>query len=232
MKRLLCLCGVLVFPAHLLSSSPSLADVDDLSNGVFIAHNPPGLQFTDAAPPEGWCQHYYDNFAIHTCEEQNPMLGGEVGDGSVWFVLCAWCEEKMWSGTAFGFESYDQNIFGFIEWDHCCNPGGFCLELTTGPWPGPEAGTTFVTTGGGDWSGNFTPVYYFVGYAYAQGVMPLGPDPHDPLGGWINCAPIPEAFEATCLGAMGIFTDGVECCPEGPTPTEGTTWGLIKSFYH
>ena len=73
MKRLLCLSGVLMLLMHPLSISPTLADEDDLSNGVFIAHHPPGIQFTDP-PPEGWCQHYLDNFAIYSCDEQNPRI--------------------------------------------------------------------------------------------------------------------------------------------------------------
>ena len=147
MKRLLRLCGALVLLMHLLPISPSLADEDDLSNGVFIAHHPPGIQFTVPSPPEGWCQHYLDNFAIYSCEEQNPRIDGGVGEGSVWYVISAWEEEKIWCGTEFGFESYDPGIFGFVEWDHCCAPGVECLEIPTGPWPGPGAGTAFVTTG-------------------------------------------------------------------------------------
>lgn len=217
-----------------LSAFSALADENDLSNGVFIAHYPPDIQFSILPPAEGWCQHYIDNFAIECCSEQNVRI--DVSSGSVWYVLSAWDEEKTWCGTQFGFEWYDPMIFRFIDWGPCFPNDG--LEIHSGEWPGPLAGTAFVIAGDPyvPWSGNFVPVYHFVGYAYPSGVIPLSidPTPGIPFGGWCNCTmPAPEQFEATCFGGMGIFTDGIECCPQGapPSPAENITWGGIKRLY-
>jgi hypothetical protein len=82
------------------------------------------------------------------------------------------------------------------------------------------------------WQGNFIPVYWFAGYAYAPGIIPIGLEPWHQYAVVGNCATPPEAFDITCLGGMGIFTEGVECCPEGgPSQSEGSTWGTIKHLY-
>lgn len=221
------LVGLLAFPVF--------ADETDLNNGVLIAHHPPGIQYTDPAPPEGWCQHYHDNFTINCCHEQNPRIDTDPGEGSVWYVLSAWDEDKEFCGVEFGFASYDAGIYGFVEWDACPAPGGNCLLLTCGDWPGPDAGVAIVVCGDPylPWTGNFVPVCWFAGYAYAEGVVPLGPNPTGyVVAGWGNCEWPTEGFETTCLGALGILTDGIECCPEGgPSPAQGTTWGALRILY-
>lgn len=221
------ICGmflVWVFVCPVLFSAH--ADESDLSNGVFIVHNPPGLQFSDFPPPEGWCEHYESNFAISSCEEQNPRI--DVTSGSVWYVLAAWCEEKEWCGNEFGFADYDPTIYDFVEWGPCA-PGGF-LEIPSDYWPGPNEGTAFVAT---DmfWVGNFVPIYYFTGYAYSGGVIPLGPDPPTDFVGFCNCLVPPELWEPVCIPAMGILMDGVECCPAQPSPVGDPTWGKIKHLF-
>ncbi len=193
------------------------ADVNDLGNGVFITHHPPELEFTDPPPAEGWCQLYIDDCAIDCCTEQRTRI--EETGGAVWFVLSAWDEEKAFCGVEFGFGDYDPLIFSFTDWDPCCRATG-CLELSTDNWPGPGEGTAFTgISPGDDWFGNFVPVYWFAGYAYGVGEIPLGMDPATDFAGWGSCPYPPQIFDATCLGAMGILTGGQECCPDGgPSP--------------
>ncbi len=114
---------------------PVHADENDLSGGVFIMHCPPDLVYT-VESPEYWCERYWDEYAISSCEQQNPYIDAE---GSViWYVLSAWTEEKRWCGTEFGFAGYDPAIFGFAEWGPC-GPEPL-YELSTDGWPGPDRG--------------------------------------------------------------------------------------------
>jgi hypothetical protein len=203
MKKMIVLSALIAFVASAAGDDPR-----DLSNGVLIAHAPLGLEFTNPAPPEGWCQHYIDNFAIHSCEEQNPRIDTE--GGAVWFILAAWDEEKEFCGIDFGFGDYDGDVFCFVDWRPCFPEGGG-LELPTDNWPGPTEGTAIV---GFDWTGNYVPIYHFVGYAYGAAVIPFGADPATGRAEFGNCPmPPPQVFEIGCLGGMGILTDGIECCP-------------------
>lgn len=207
--------------------SPVTADVDDLSDGVYIMHCPPNLQFTNE-PASEWCEIYGDNYAVDTCEEQNPQISST--EPTVWFVLSAWPEEKQWCGTQFGFADYDAGIFSFTDWGPCSM--GFVLELPTGDWPGPSAGTVIaVAETGGEWVGNFVPVYCFIGYALDEGLIPMGVDPSQDYVGWFDCNIPSQGYEPTCLPSLGILADGLLCCPEEPTHSETTSWGEIKAAY-
>jgi hypothetical protein len=78
-----------------------------------------------------------------------------------------------------------------------------------------------LTTHNTPWSGNFVPIYHFVGYVYGAGVIPLSTSPGPGLlgrsnfAGTANCLEPSDAFPAECLGAMGLLTDGSPCCPAG-----------------
>lgn len=190
--------------------SPAAADMHDLSGGVFICHHPPDLLYSDPAPPEGWCQHYLDLHAIDDPAQQNPTI--LLSEPTVWYMLAAFPEEKVWCGTEFGFGSYDPFLYGFIDWGICAPDS--CLELPTQGWPGPDEGTAFVRIIA-DWSGAIVPVYFFTGYAYGgAGQIPVGPDPATGFVGWGNCLLPPQNFAAVCLPALGLFTPGEACWPE------------------
>lgn len=205
---------------------PAPADENDLGGGVFIVHSPPDLAYT-VEPAAVWCDLYWDEYAIDECEEQNPHIS--TAGPVVWYVISAWTEEKRWCGTEFGFAAYDPGIIAFTDWGPC-GPAPL-YELSTDGWPGPGEGTAVVTSGG-EWNGNFVPVYCFTGYAYTSGLIPLGLDPVQDFAGWGTCyPPWPEIFDATCLAALGVLTDGVMCCPEEPTPAARHTWGQIKGIY-
>lgn len=222
---------LLALPCALVAT----ADVTDLSNGVFITHHPPELQFSGPPPPEDWCQQYHDNYGIDCCSQQNTTVG-EIGS-AVWYVLSAWEEEKEFCGVQFGLGDFDPWLFGFVEYDICPPPGGQCLPpITTDGWPGPNEGIVYVVCGEPyvPWTGNFVPVYCFAGYTYAEGVIPLRyvDEWPFPYAGWGNCGAQPELYQATCLGALGILTDGSECCPEGgPSPPRQSSWGTLKQLY-
>ncbi len=193
-----------------------MAQVTDLSGGVFIAHRPPTMEFS--VPPQGWCDYYIEDYGISSCNEQYNRIDA-TGQGSVWFVLAAWEEDKQWCGTEFGFGDYNPDIYHLVNWGPCFPHMGW--ELSTPGWPGPREGTMFVIAGDPytPWYGNFVPVYYFVGYAYGEGVIPLDSTPGRGLlgrpdfGGTCNCLAQPVVYPAECFGAMGISTAGSPCCP-------------------
>jgi len=184
------------------------ADQNDLEGGVFIAHYPSAMQFSSDPPAEGWCQHYLDSYAITSCEEQVNRI--DTSQNVIWFVLSSWDESKRFSGTEFGLGSYSPESFAFVGFGPCFPNEG--LEIPTANWPGPNQGTAFVVTQDA-WTGNLVPVYWFAGYAYSEGVLPLSIDPTTGLGGWTNCEDPPLVSAATGFGGMGLFTDGVYVCP-------------------
>jgi len=185
---------------------------DDLSHGVFIAHHPVDLSYSSGSE---YCEFYDGEFGIQSCEEQNPQITSP--GGRVWYLLAAWIEEKVWSGASFGFTDFDPGSFEFIECGPCFPETG--MEIPSGAWPAPEAGVALVSTGA-PWAGNFRPLYYFAGYSYAPGSLPLGPNPGDGLAGTVNALDPPEAFPATCLGTLGVLQEGEVCCPSQPPPVE------------
>ena len=206
-----CLVACLALCLSILTSAN--ADPSDLSGGVFIAHAPPSLEYSSGYD---WCERYQKVHSISSCEEQNPRidLDGNLGERSVWYVIAAWEEEKEWCGTEFGFGSFDPAIYSFLDWGACL-PNE--LEISTTNWPGPNEGTAVVATDT-RWEGNFPAVYYFSGYAYSQGQIPVAEDPAKAFGGFANCAVPGERWEPQ-YGAIGIFQDGASVCP-GVVPTD------------
>jgi len=191
--------------------SPSVgADPADLEGGVFIAHHPGSFQYS---PGLDWCEEYGELYSISSCESQNPRidLDGNLGERSLWYVIAAWTESKTWCGTEFGFGTYDPAIYEFLEYGGCI-PND--LSISTDGWPGPNEGTA-VTATDVQWDGNFQAVYYFMGYAYYEGQIPLDVDPDPSFGGFGNCATPSETWVAADYGAMGLFQDGVAVCPAG-----------------
>jgi hypothetical protein len=202
-----------------LAAGIAYADSSNLEGGVFIAHHPPGLQYSEG---ENWCARYFQDFAIDSCSEQNNRIDTQ-GDHSVWFVLAAWSEPKEWRGVEFGFAAYDSTICALTSWGPCFPDGGG-LEIPTAGWPGPNDGTT-LTASGAPWSGNFLPVYYFVSYAYYAGEIPLGVHPVTGFGGTANGETPPQAWAAAAFGSMGILEDGVSACPEELDQGQGGLYG-------
>jgi predicted outer membrane repeat protein len=185
-----------------------LSPVPGMGYGVFIAHHAPGAIYTDG---EDACARYQTDFAIHDCAEQNNRIDGT--SPTVWYVLSAWETEKQWCGTQFGLGPFDPESFVFQEWGKCGPPG--TLEVATPGWPGPNRGVVLSAPTGGSWAGNFVPVYWFAGYAYHPGVVPLTPHPQLGSGGWTDCATPPETWQASCFGSMGMMAEGSYCCPGG-----------------
>ena len=209
-------CLVALVVLSIVVPCPAHADPNDLSGGVFIAHAPLHLQYS---PGCDWCEKYEELYAISSCEEQNPRidLDGHLGEKSVWYVIAAWGEEKEWCGTEFGFGSYDPAIYSFSDWGACL-PNE--LEISTTNWPGPNEGTVVVATDS-TWNGNFQPVYYFSGYAYAQGRIPLAQDPSRAFGGTGNSAAPAVSYPAAEYGELGLFSNGVPVCPS-EEPIQGS----------
>jgi hypothetical protein len=212
-----------------LSAFSAVADENDLSNGVFIAHYVPELQYSE---PAAVCDDY-TTYAISTAEEQVNRIDVS-GDSlsATWYVLSAWCEDKAFCRVQFGLGDYD-NTTGFVmmRYEPCC-PSMY-IQIPSSNWPEPNSGTVFRPVGA-HWVGNYVPVYYFSGYAYTgETVIPLGQDQTAavPFGGWGSCEPPWDDFEAAAFGGMGINTDGVYAEPPAPSAVGITTWGGIRAMY-
>jgi hypothetical protein len=189
---------------------PSLQrESNDLGGGVLITHHPPGLLYT--SDTTDWCAVYPP---ITSCAEQNPR----IDDGShavVWYVLAAWyATDKVWCGTEFGLGSYAPSSVQWVAQGVC--PAS-ALTIPYGGWPGPNTGISLATTSQ-PWAGNYRPVYFFVSYAYASGTVPLIAHPSTGFAGFANCLTPPIAYDAVCLGAMGLFQPGTACCPPDQVP--------------
>ena len=204
-KRSTLTAGAVLFMALALGGPPAAADENNLSGGVLLTHHPPQLQYSSGYD---LCEQY-EEFVISSCEEQVNRIDLNGDEAvSVWYVVAAWDEPKTWCGTEFGFGTFNPDAFYFSDYGACL-PNH--LELSTNGWPGPNEGTVVVAT---DvvWSGNFLPVYYFVGRAYYVDTIPLSVDPAQEFAGFGNCSVPPEIWNAQ-LGVLGLFTDGVYLCP-------------------
>jgi len=187
---------------------------------VFIAHYAAQLQF--CIDPTDYCT-LYAPYAIGDLSQVVAQLPDDPVK-SVWFVLAAWqTEAKVWCGTEFGFAAYPGLAFTNLQYEPCF-PATGGLEIPGTGWPGPGAGTAFVTTGD-PWSGNYVPVYSFAGQAYwyyGPAQIQIDQNPHPPTSfcGFSNCSNPPQSYEVgpndftveppiINRGAMGIGMPGI-----------------------
>jgi hypothetical protein len=186
---------------------------NDLSNGVFITHAPADFVYS---PGMDWCAEYANQYGIASCEEQitnMPIMGLE---STLFYVVAAWNEDKVWCGTEFGISADFAEDFYFTEFGPCLENN---LEISTSGWPGAGEGTAVVATDI-QWEGNFVPVYFFTGYTYNTTRIQLDVDPAQDFAGTGNCDVPALLWDAVCLGAVGTGDDmGEPCCPPmGPDP--------------
>ena len=188
------------------------ADPSNLESGVFITHAPPGFVYSAGMD---WCAEYDVQYGIVGCDEQNtnmPALGDPTNP-TLFYVVAAWDEAKLWCGTEFGISPDFDETFYFTEYGACL-PNH--LEITTNGWPGAGEGTAVVATDI-QWEGNFVAVYHFLGYCYYSTEIALDVDPAQNFAGTGNCNIPPQIWDAVCLGVMGTGDNlGAECCPEAP----------------
>jgi len=215
MKRIYTLAAAL-----LAGTLPAAADQNDLTGGVLITHHVQSLTYT--ADVEDWAAAYTP-YAITSSQNQVARINGPL-DNSIWFVLAAWDEPKVWKGVAFGFANYSANMFGFYN-SGPCYPASGGLELPTAGWPGPNEGMAIVGTGAtGYWTGNYVPVYWFAGYAYgpAQGstIIQIGVEPATSSCEFSNTQDPPQLYPLALAnrGGLGINTDGVRVHPVHVAP--------------
>ncbi len=192
-----------------------LAVETDLSDGVLITHAPAGFVYSAGVD---WCEEWA-TYGISSCEDQNTNMPvtGNPEEPTLFYVVCAWTEEKVFCATEFGFAAGTGSNFYFTEYG-TCHPN--TLELSTDGWPGPGEGTAVVATDI-QFAGNWVPAYYFLGYAYYSDVLQIDVDPAQDFVGTGNCLIPPQIWDAVCLGAMGIGDNlGAECCPDGVVEPE------------
>jgi len=190
-----------------------------LGGGVLIAHHAAGMVYSSDAPREGWCAKYRSEFAI-TSAEQQANRTDRVGAPVLWLVLSAWHEPKEFCGVEFGLGDYDSTAFIIVEHGACQGPH---LEIPNGAWPGPNTGVALASREQPGWSGNYVPIYYFVGYAYEPGtrIQITGYSAKRPAASWASGGPRSIAAEAVCLGAFGVLQDGIACAPPPPSEIRG-----------
>jgi len=188
------------------------ADANDLSGGALIVHVVPDITYTADANASSWCA-YSD---ATSCETTRNQAGEE---SSIWFVISAWLEPKVFGGVQFGFGEFDPSLYAFVAHGPCW-PGGVVSHFPSpDAWPGPKAGIGLITTHD-PWRGNWVPVYWFAGYPYkGEGRIPLDVFPATEQAGFIDAKMDPQAYPAACLGALGVRMPGLSCCPRSPDST-------------
>ncbi len=198
------------------------ADEGNLSGGVLIAHHNADIQYSVGLD---FCDLYSAGNNLASCEDQiNRIDINGTQDVSVWYVVAAWDEPKIWCASEFGLGDFNVEAYYFVDWGVCL-PNN--LEMSTDTWPAPNQGTIVVATDT-RWVGNYLPIYYFAGRAYYVDVIPLSEDPSQSFGGFGNCSVPAESWDAE-LGGMGLFTDGIHLCPPDAThaccdPITGECW--------
>lgn len=186
-------------------------------SGVLLVHAAQSFQYTSDAPDGGWCSAFSDRYGISRCEDQVTRVDSQ--EPCLWFVVAAWSEPRQWCGVGFGFGEFDPAAFAFIDHGPCFPDQG--LELATPNWPAPFEGTAIVTTTA-RWEGNFVPLYYFVGYAYAPGEIPLSVEPRTQSAGFVECKEH-RTFDAVGLGGLGLYREGFAVCPPAASPAPDST---------
>jgi hypothetical protein len=208
-----------------LAAGSVAADENDLSNGVFIAHHAPSLVYSYDTPDGGWGEALQSSpDAINNCADQLNRLDGQAGH-MMWFIICAWTEEKIWKTTQVGLVEYDPSVWLFQNNGPLYPEDAPGLEIYTNNFPhgnpiGGPSGVVFGPSSEAHWGpANFEPVWWFEGYAYGSSygstLLQLDVDPATDFGGWFDFLFPPGGYEAECFGAMGVNTEGVYCCPPG-----------------
>jgi len=207
MNRALLALAVLALAAGYAGAEPT-----DLSTGVFITHHPAGAEYTtDVAD---WCAEFTtQGWEISSFGEQNARIDCELEEARTWYVIAAFTdgEDKTWCGIGFGLGDFVQETTFYIGGAGFCLDGA--LEIPSDGWPGPNENTSVVATAT-PWSGNYVPIYWFGGYIYGAGAVPLaGLDIEGSIKppSLANClAPSVEyPLAEGSYGTMGILQDGV-----------------------
>ncbi len=190
--------------ALLLIAPLAHADSDDLSGGVLLVHAPPSLTYTASA---SWC----DSTHLDDCEDQVTSIPTDSSKTVVWFILSAWSEEKSFTAVEFGLGDFDPESFLFSE-------SGLCLDhamaLYHGDWPGPNTGVA-IASNEDSWTGQLVPIFWFAGINYAVAdTIAITENPATEHAGWVS-GESRTAYDAECLGALGLRAEGTGCCPEG-----------------
>lgn len=204
-----------------VASPPSLAD--DLSRGVLLVHHPAGLQYSSGTD---YCTYAGDSLSFPNCwEDVNPTVPADT-TSSVWFVIAAWEEPEEFLGAEFGFGSYAEDAYLFVDYGPCLSGQG--LEIADDGWPGPVTGTAITSTVG--WSGAFVPVYFFAGYGYAEAEIAIQGRSGQSEARVSDETMSEIPFRTDRCGILGIGREGVRVCPGQDIATEVLVWFAPGGF--
>jgi len=173
------------------------------ANGRFVVHHDATLEYSsacDSIPP------------VTDCESLTPTA---VADGTdkLWFVFAAFPSASSQVGHgfvtyAFGLSDYDPSDLIMSSWGVCSDD---FLEITVNDWPGPDSGTSVVSTNCE--TDLLVPIYWFVTRAYASSSIGLTLNPTQDQS-FVTCwASSRVADVAVGFGTMGFGEAGSNPCP-------------------
>jgi len=173
---------------------PALAGVNQ--GGVLVVHYDPAVTMTN-----------HCDTSLLPRAESDLRCNAPIESGPIlWQVLAAFPDSVpgRLQGVAFGLGDYDTTAVVMAAFSGCA-PDVF--ELNLDRWPAPGSGTTVAFKVRDPQGGQLIPIYWFLTYAYADALVPLGPNPS--MGGTWGDTQIPAVIDKIWeYGAMGFGSIG------------------------
>jgi hypothetical protein len=203
------------------SAVSTMADPNDLAGGVLITHyvhQYPVRYYT-------YCSEFDHNSSVNIDDAADQVCRmddvSDLYEPTIWYVVAAFHEDKVWCGTQFGLGDY--NPYGFyltgVRFVNCLDNS---LEIPSPGWPGPNSGISIAATDV-QWEGNYRPICWFMGYTYlayyqddyTPTLIEVVEYPGQDFLGFGNCEAPSQVWPAEG-GALGIFMDGIAVYPKTP----------------
>jgi hypothetical protein len=196
-----------------MTTGVAMADINDLSGGVFILHAPPGLAYSVDPPTGGWCGTVWQT----TCENQVNTMPCSDDYEWVWYILSNFYETKNFKAVEYGIV-YDPDLYLYAAGMLCTPSAALTIEYpATGDWPDAGSGISIALTGTPYWTGTMVTSGMVYGWHYCYldpTSITLGPMPLSGSIGWLS--PNLTTYPPACIGVLGIDLPGVACCSEAP----------------
>jgi hypothetical protein len=201
------------------------------------APGPLALSLHLADPPLSW------NPTVACDSVDVTGLSSPAGDHYYAYLMASIGGVRGLASVAFGID-YQGGIPGgasdgagidILAWGEY--GGGYITRDPTPDWPEPGSGLR-VNFGGSCPAGPTIPVAYFYISAYSADVLSVTPHPTGSVAEVRDCLWNPVNVDMARLGRVAFSPDGsaTGCRPclqecDGPTVTQPTTWGAIKSLF-